>query len=191
MNGESPFCAKPACRRARFLPLNRPRTNSRHTKRAVATGSDANLYRANLTQANLEGATVGGVLPTDLRRAVLNGAYLQGANVTFAKLQDASLLSANLLNANLFGANLQGANLSFSGEFTATQVRRAQHWALAYYPNFLLEELGLPPNHNEVLKNALDTKDAAERQKKLQGIEDEAMKATSKAPSDAPKSGTR
>ncbi len=66
-------------------------------------------------------------------RADLSGANLQGANLTQANLQGANLTGANLQGAKLPFANLQGANLREATGFTASQVKLAKNWELAFY----------------------------------------------------------
>ncbi len=102
---------------------------------------------ANLSGANLEGAT-------------LFGANLQGAVLWSANLQEADLREANLQGANLSGANLQGADLRYpltgkTPDLTASQVRAAYNWELAFYSKDFLKQLGLPPDHNERVKEKL------------------------------------
>ena len=99
-------------------------------KRADLAG--ANLERASLYRANLERAS--------LYRANLQGAYLR---------------RANLQGAYLSGANLQGAFLADADGLTASQVKTAKNWKLAFYGGDFLKKLGLPPDPNERVKNKL------------------------------------
>ncbi len=100
-------------------------------------GERADLNDANLQKANLYGAN-------------LQGAYLDGAN-----LQKAILRGANLQKAFLGGANLQGATLVGAKRLTASQVKKAQNWKLAFSSDDFLKKLGLPPDHNETVKKKL------------------------------------
>ena len=83
------------------------------------------------------------------------------ANLYQANLYKAILSGADLSTANLDGANLQGANLRTDPLFgiirglTASQVKQAKNWDLAFFSNDFLEELGLPPDHNEAVKKKL------------------------------------
>ncbi len=123
--------------------------------------SKANLQKAILRGANLQKAFLGGA---NLQGANLDGANLQGADLTEANLQGAVLLWANLQGANLDGANLQGATLVGAKGLTASQVKKAKNWKLAFYSDDFLKKLRLPPDHNERVKEKL-----AEMEKKATG----------------------
>jgi uncharacterized protein YjbI with pentapeptide repeats len=103
-----------------------------------ARASGAFLIKADLSEADLQRA--------DLRGANLRGAQLQGAQLQGAQLQGAQLVRANLQKADLSLANLQGAM-----GLTASQVKAANHWKLAFYSDDFLTELGLPADHNKML----------------------------------------
>ncbi len=136
---------------------------------------EANLRRANLFRANLQKANLG---DANLQKADLLRANLQGANLERADLREADLLSANLQKADLSFANLQKANLSFANlqgadlfeveAVTASQIKEARNWQLAFYSDDLREKLGLPADHNETVE------------KKLEEIEKEKEKAATK-----------
>ncbi len=98
--------------------------------------------RADLIEANLQKA--------NLRRANLQGADLRGAN-----LQEADLSGTNLQEADLWRASLQGAYLREAEGLTASQVKTARNWELAFYSKDFLKELGLKPDHNERLEKKL------------------------------------
>ncbi len=51
--------------------------------------------------------------------------------------------------ADLFEANLQGATLVGAKGLTASQVKKAKNWKLAFYDGDFLKKLRLPPDHNE------------------------------------------
>ncbi len=103
---------------------------------------EANLQKADLFQANLQKANLG---DANLQKADLLRANLQGANLERADLREADLLSANL----------QGADLREAKGVTASQIKQADTWELAFYYDHLLKELGLPADHNETLKKKL------------------------------------
>ncbi len=120
-------------------------------------GERAKLYRANLTgailtEAILTEATLTGAILTEatLTWADLTGAFLSGADLTGADLGRANLSGADLLLANLQGADLRGAIY-----LTESQVKAALNWDLAFYSDDFLTELGLPPDHNETVKEKL------------------------------------
>ncbi len=123
----------------------------------------ANLQEADLIEANLQGAILRGAM---LQKANLFGANLQGANLIEANLQGAVLGRANLERASLYRANLQGANLVGAIGLTASQVKAAKNWKLAFYSDDFLKKLGLPPDHNERLKEKLAE---LEKEKKATG----------------------
>jgi uncharacterized protein YjbI with pentapeptide repeats len=102
----------------------------------------ANLRQAYLFEANLEGAS--------LNEANLQNAFLLDANLEGANLAEANLEGADLLNAQLKGVNLQSAT-----NLTASDVKRAENWELAFYSDDFLKQLGLPPDHNERVKKRL------------------------------------
>jgi len=96
----------------------------------------------------------------DLARANLRGAYLfeanlEGASLNEANLQNAFLLEANLEGVDLLSAQLKGVNLQSATNLTASDVKRAENWELAFYSDDFLKQLGLPPNHNERVKKRL------------------------------------
>ncbi len=90
----------------------------------------------------------------NLQEADLIEAKLQGANLRGAMLQKANLFGAILQEANLQGANLQGADLVKAKGLTASQIKEAENWKLAFYRADLIKELGLPPDHNETVKRS-------------------------------------
>ena len=122
----------------------------------------AGLWRASLQGANLRGANLqkATLFKANLQMADLGGANLQEADLSDANLQGADLWRANLQKATLFKANLQGAYLREAEGLTASQVKTARNWELAFYGDDFLNELGLPPDHNERVKKKL-----AEREK--------------------------
>ncbi len=67
----------------------------------------------------------------------------------------ADLLGANLQEADLRLANLQGAYLFEVKAVTASQIKRATNWRLAFYSDDFLAELDLPADHNETVKKKL------------------------------------
>ncbi len=68
--------------------------------------------------------------------------------------------------ADLVGANLQAAALVGVKDLTASQVKDAKNWDLAFYSDDFLKELGLPPDHNEKVKKKLAE---MEKEKKASG----------------------
>ncbi len=93
-------------------------------------------------------------------RASLHRTNLQGADLRGAKLQKANLYRADLQGADLWVANLQGADLrdSFFGKttgLTASQVKKATNWELAFYSDDFINKLGLKHDHNEIVKKKL------------------------------------
>ena len=110
-------------------------------------GKKADLARANLRQAYLFEANLAGA---SLAEANLQNAFLLDADLEGANLAEANLEGADLLNAQLKGVNLQSAT-----NLTASDVKRAENWELAFYSDDFLKQLGLPPNHNEMVKKRL------------------------------------
>ena len=63
--------------------------------------------------------------------------------------------SRELAAARLQGASLQGADLREAKGVTASQIKQADNWELAFYYDHLLKELGLPADHNETVEKKL------------------------------------
>lgn len=112
----------------------------------------AELEGSDLSKANLQGA---GLLWAKLKGSKLQGANLRAVRLQGADLREADLDGAELGEANLQGADLRGANLSTSYGLTAAQISDATNWSLAFCPEGLLKELGLPSNHNRTLARRL------------------------------------
>ena len=121
-------------------------------------GERADLFEANLYEANLYEA--------NLYEVNLYGANLYEANLHRANLQGAYLHRANLQGAYLHAANLQGAILGVAKGLTASQVKDAKNWELAFYTKAFLKDLGLPPDHNKTLPDKLAE---LEKEKKATG----------------------
>ncbi len=83
-------------------------------------------------------------------------------------LSKADLRRANLQGADLTFARLQGVILLEVKAVTASQIKLAKNWRLAFYSDDFLAELDLPADHNETVK------------KKLAEIEKEKEKAAAK-----------
>jgi len=116
--------------------------NLRGRNLRYADAFKAFLVNADLRDANLQGA-------------ILRDAQLQGANLVGAQLQKVFLFRANLREANLDSANLQGANLREVKGVTASQIKQARNWQLAFYSDDFLKELDLPADHNKTVKKKL------------------------------------
>ena len=106
-------------------------------------GSDlnkANLIRVHFSAANLAEA--------DFSEADLSEANLSGANLNEANFSHSLILGALFLGADLNRANLENDVKSLS----LSQIKKAKNWETAYFGRRILEELGLPMNHNEALR---------------------------------------
>ena len=90
-----------------------------------------------------------------LQEADLRFAQLQEADLTFAQLQEADLTGALLSGADLTSAQLQGAVLLEVRAVTASQIKRATNWRLAFYSWDVLADLNLPADHNEGVEKKL------------------------------------
>ncbi len=88
------------------------------------------------------------------------------ANLIEANLQEADLVGAELEKADLIAANLQEADLRGAQGLTASQIKAAKNWRMAFYSYDFLKELGLPPDHNERVKKKLAE---MEKEKKATG----------------------
>ena len=84
-----------------------------------------NLSHTNLEEANLSQA--------DLYRTNLSYSQLKNANLSQASLYRTNLSQANLKNTNLKRANLERAFLINAKNLTASQIKLACNWEIAYY----------------------------------------------------------
>ena len=107
----------------------------------------ARLRGSDLRFANARGAY--------LVNADLRNAHLQNADLSLADLQEADLSETILQGASLRGAYLQGTDLCKVKAVTASQIKKARNWQLAFYSDDFLKELGLPADHNETLEKKL------------------------------------
>ena len=115
---------------------------------------DARLFDADLRDANLNGADL---TRADLSQAFLDSASLREANLSGAVLGGATLMLADLRETLLAGADLgraylQGADLTGATGLSADQIKSAHNWQHARYSEDFLQELGLPPDHNEKVR---------------------------------------
>ena len=118
----------------------------------VAVRRGAQLHHANLREVPLQRADLRGA---NLQEANLSGTNLQEADLREVQLQRADLRGANLEWANLREANLQEANLDGAKGLTSPQFKAAKNWQMAFYRDDILKELGLPSDHNEIVKKKL------------------------------------
>ncbi len=146
--------AQPAKRK----PPRRPKLSQRKLNKACAAHRKWLETRDGKPPANLENKDAQGLdlseadlRDAQLQKVILSGANLQEANLSGANLQEANLSFANLQEANLFGANLREAYLFEVKAATASQIKRATNWRLAFYSDNFLAELGLPTDHNETI----------------------------------------
>jgi len=93
--------------------------------------------------------------PANLENKDAQGLDLSEADLRDAQLQKVILSGANLQEANLSGANLREAYLFEVKAVTASQIKRATNWRLAFYSDDFLAELNLPADHNETVKKKL------------------------------------
>jgi uncharacterized protein YjbI with pentapeptide repeats len=114
-----------------------------------ASAEGAFLAVARLSQADLTGADLSGA---DLSGAHLIGAHLEGVDLKYADLIGAHLIGADLKGADLSGAHLTYCDLISAKNLSPQQVKSGQDWDAAYYNEAMLQALGLPPDHNEKLK---------------------------------------
>jgi uncharacterized protein YjbI with pentapeptide repeats len=107
------------------------------------------LKKRDLSSYNLEGANLrrAELYKFNLQQANLKGAHLERAGLQYAKLK-----GADLKNAHLEGARLKSADFRKVKNLKRDQVVQAKSWLTAFFDTSLLEELGLPLDHNERLK---------------------------------------
>jgi uncharacterized protein YjbI with pentapeptide repeats len=158
---------------ANFSSSTLVETHLSNAKLTDAKLDRANLRRAELISADLQNSSIqfANLRDGDLSRANLKGANLYasslkdanlgfyastliGANLgTETPIKGAKLTGANLEGANLNAVNLQGADLIWVQGLTKNQVRKAWNFVLAYYDETMIKELGLPKNHNEMIRS--------------------------------------
>ena len=124
---------------------------------------DASLRESDLRKADLTGAILKGahlykvdLQDTTMKFANLQSAFLDSANLKDSNLYASSLKNAYLDRANLQGANielanLQGANLKGTQGLTKNQLIKASSFMLAYYDKKIINQLGLPKDHNKLI----------------------------------------
>jgi uncharacterized protein YjbI with pentapeptide repeats len=123
-----------------------------------------NFFGCDLREAHLEYSylTDADLSNSSLKDALLISADLRNATLRFVSLKNAALNSADLTGANLEGADLKYADFqSFPGMkntrgLTQKMIVRAKDWQLAFYDPDMLEQLGLPPDHNEKLQKQME-----------------------------------
>lgn len=81
---------------------------------------------------------------TQLERANLQGANLEGFSIARVNLQ-----KANLRDVSFTNADLQETDLREAAGLTRQQIIMAKNWPLAFYSSDILQQLGLPNDHNE------------------------------------------
>jgi uncharacterized protein YjbI with pentapeptide repeats len=119
--------------------------------------SNAHLESVALRNAHLEGADLEGAHLENLEEKTEKGYKIFGGSLQNAHLEGADLrgvhLHMDITGAHFEGANLQEADLQRMGLLLeAEQLRQGRNWVLAFLPKEILEKLGLPPDHNQRLK---------------------------------------
>jgi|GEM_PF-3541362 len=103
-----------------------------------------NLDEADLTDANLEAAQVD---------ATFRNAILRNANLREAVLRKARLEEADLTGAAIAGADLARVNLASTIGLSRAQIMQARNWPFAQYSDEVVSDLGLPPEHNAMVRS--------------------------------------
>ena len=120
----------------------------------------ASLSGSNLEHASLKSASLRDVLlkASELRHADLEDAHLEHANFEGADLTQANLRRTWLSNAKFDNAIIKYADLRDAADLTMENISSSKNYEQAFLPPALLNALGLPPAHNEVLQEYLDSK---------------------------------
>ena len=107
------------------------------------------LSQVDLDNQMLEGSKLAraALRFTNFDRSVMTNVDFTGADLYGAQLQ-----FADLEGADFKSADLQYANFIDSEHLQKNQVRQSFNWPLAFYGKTMLEELGLPANHNDNLE---------------------------------------
>jgi uncharacterized protein YjbI with pentapeptide repeats len=106
---------------------------------------DADLTRATMRRIELKG--------TDLTHAILCDADLTGANLRMARLNFTKMSGAILVEADLTFADFRSQDHAHRTEgLTTAELKRAKNSDKAYYDDDLLQQLDLPPDHNQRLE---------------------------------------
>jgi uncharacterized protein YjbI with pentapeptide repeats len=119
-----------------------------HARLQDAELSDAILRGANLSGAKLKAAKFN---RADLKHSDLVMADLTGADFTYANMPNSDLQHAILKDTIFLNANIRFADFRGAKYITSKQIKSAEDWQLAYFSEQLINELGLPTNHNENL----------------------------------------
>jgi uncharacterized protein YjbI with pentapeptide repeats len=142
--------------------------NLRGARLSHANLTGASLIRVDLTQADLSGAALAG---SNLREARLYGADLTQANFYKADLGGAQMCVNGMFSKPLvFGLSetpdfaklavynsvpiteIKYTNFSFTNGLLPDEIADCSDWEMAYYDSTMLEQLGLPADHNEALE---------------------------------------
>lgn len=132
----------------------------------------SDLKGTDLISSNLQNATM---KEANLQEAKLAGANLKGANLASSSLRNANLgpfpvdpfkvpnLIPKMFNIYAGGANLQGTNLTNADMqgailigvqgLTKDQIKKAKNFFLAYYDDKIIKLLGLPKDHNIMIRS--------------------------------------
>lgn len=127
----------------------------------------AEMDHASFTWADLRHTII---IQAKMSHSHLLGALLEGTHLEWTDLELADLQHANLQHANLMGANLTGAWLDFADVkyanfrtlgsetrgLTPGMMMTCSNWQLAFYDPDMLQQLGLPPDHNQKLQKQMD-----------------------------------
>jgi len=103
--------------------------------------------KVDLNRTDLRGADLGWAI---LKKANLQGVNLTGAVLSKAKLRKADIRGA-ILNEVIF-ARKYFINNSVFIESICSEIKSTTNWEAAYFDKEMLKRLGLPPDHNEILR---------------------------------------
>jgi uncharacterized protein YjbI with pentapeptide repeats len=113
-----------------------------------ARASDAFLANAQIRAANLRQAKLSNA---DMRQADLAAADLTDAALDHSDIEGAHFENTELHNASLYAARVKYADFRGAIDLRSNAVKDSFGWQMAFFDANLLEELGLPADHNQAL----------------------------------------
>lgn len=115
-----------------------------------AVGNNVFLAKARLNASDLRNVSFD---YSDLRQADLTSTSLSGASLYNAQMQGAQLDDAELSGVDWLSTRIEYADLRRTHDLDTLTIRAAPDWQLALYDPKILQQLGLPPDHNEALED--------------------------------------
>ena len=94
-------------------------------------------------------------------KAQLEKSDLRRADLTSADLRQSNLIAADLTEAILVFADIKYADLRRATGVTPREIFLSHNWQLAFFDPDMLQQLGLPADHNEKLQKQMEAEQQA------------------------------